>query len=84
MHSGSMMLLHAILYLLRDRPPVHIVPLGNEFVHHALHWGRKILLYKREPNLAETFIHPGLYPGYDAVQPEDQRQFMGGWLHKWG
>lgn len=25
--------------------------------------GRNILRYERDPNLAETFIHPGLYPG---------------------
>lgn len=36
MHSGFTLLLHATFYLSRDRPSVHVVPLGNAwFAHHA-------------------------------------------------
>ena len=74
MHSNYVMLLHAVFYLSRDRPPVHVVPLGNtQFAHHGSSaLGKNILIYKREPNLAEKFIHAGLYCGYDAVQLTDQ------------
>lgn len=74
MHSSYVMLLHAVFYLSRDRPSVHVVPLGNtQFVHHArTALGKNILIYKREPNLAETFIHAGPYRGHDAVQLTDQ------------
>lgn len=80
MHSNYVMLLHAVFYLSRDGPPVHVVPLGNtQFVHHArTALGKNILVYKREPNLAEMFIHAGLNCGDDAVQLTDQTSLWEG------
>lgn len=50
-----------------------------QFVHHArTALGKNILVYKREPNLAEMFIHAGLYRGHDAVRLTDQTSLWEG------